>query len=116
MAAQIVDAQFVRSHIGKLPIIDVRSAELYDEGHIPTTINVCVADFDRYGAEEADEFSKECRRHAFTEECPIIMYCQVGRHAKQACDLLEAEGYQHLYLYLGSFDDWASDPENPIEK
>ena len=75
MAAQIVDAQFVRSHIGKLPIIDVRSAELYDEGHIPTTINVCVADFDRYGAEEADEFSKECRRHAFTEECPIIVYC-----------------------------------------
>ena len=86
MAAQIVDAQFVRSHIGKLPIIDVRPAELYDEGH------------------------------AFTEECPIIVYCQVGRHAKQACDLLEAEGYQHLYLYLGSFDDWASDPENPIEK
>lgn len=75
MAAQIVDAQFVRSHIGKLPIIDVRPAELYDEGHIPTAINVCVADFDRYGAEEADEFSKECRRHAFTEECPIIVYC-----------------------------------------
>ena len=99
MAAQIVDAQFVRSHIGKLPIIDVRPAELYDEGHIPTAINVCVADFDRFGAEEADEFSKECRRHA-----------------KQACDLLEAEGYQHLYLYLGSFDDWTSDPENPIEK
>ncbi|MBS6248694.1 MAG: rhodanese-like domain-containing protein [Eggerthella sp.] len=62
MAAQIVDAQFVRSHIGKLPIIDVRPAELYDEGHIPTAINVCVADFDRFGAEEADEFSKECRR------------------------------------------------------
>ena len=79
MAAQIVDAQFVRSHIGKLPIIDVRPAELYDEGHIPTAINVCVADFDRFGAEEADEFSKECRRHAFTEECSIIVYCQVGR-------------------------------------
>lgn len=116
MAAQIVDAEFVKSHIGKMPIVDVRPKELYVEGHIPTAIDICVMDFDKYELKEAEELSKAYRRHALTEQDPLIIYCQIGKHAKQACDLLESEGYKSLYLYLGSFRDWVSNPANPVEK
>lgn len=116
MAAQIVDAEFVKSHIGKMPIIDVRPEAMYVEGHIPTAIDICVMDFDKYEARESEELAKEYRRHALTEEDPIIVYCQIGKHAKQACDLLESQGYHNLYLYSGSYEDWITDPARPIEK
>lgn len=116
MTAQIVDAEFVRSHIGKTPIVDVRPKAMYDEGHIPTAIDICVMDFDRFGPTEAEELAKEYRRHALTEEGPMIVYCQIGKHAKQACDLLESQGFHNMYLYSGSFDDWTSDSSRPIEK
>lgn len=116
MPAQIVDAKFVKSHIGKMPIVDVRPPEIFAEGHIPTAINICVAEFDMYGADEANQLSRTYRRHALSEDVPMIIYCQIGRHAKQACDLLESEGYENLYLYLGSYKDWVSDPTNPVEQ
>lgn len=116
MAAQIVDAEFVKSHIGKMPIIDVRPEAMYVEGHIPTAIDICVMDFDKYEARESEELAKEYRRHALTEEDPIIVYCQIGKHAKQACDLLESQGYHNLYLYSGSYEDWITDPARPVEK
>lgn len=116
MSAQSVDAGFVKSHIGKMPIVDVRPPEIFVEGHIPTAINICIAEFDMYGADEADQLSKAYRKHTLAEDTPMIIYCQVGRHAKQTCDLLESEGYENLYLYLGSYKDWVSDPQNPIEQ
>lgn len=118
MAAQIVDAAFVKSHIGKLPIVDVRPKELYDEGHIPTALSISLMDFeDAPDADtEAEEVSRAYRLRALGPEDPIIVYCQIGKHAKQCCDLLESRGYSNLFLYSGSFVDWTADPSNPIEK
>ena len=45
-----------------------------------------------------------------------IVYCQIGVHAKIACDYLASEGYSNLYLYASSMNDWASDPARPIER
>lgn len=116
MAAQIVDAEFVRSNIGRMPIVDVRPRGLYQEGHIPTAIDIPVMDLDRGDLKEAEELAKDYRRHALGNEGPMIIYCQIGKHAKLACDLLESEGFKNLFLYSGSFDDWTSDPTRPVEK
>lgn len=37
---EIVDAEYVQSHIGEMPIVDVRPAEYYTAGHIPTAIDI----------------------------------------------------------------------------
>lgn len=116
MAAQIVDAEFVRSKIGRIPIVDVRPRELYREGHIPTAIDIPVVDLDRGDLKDAKELAREYRRHALGSEGPMVIYCQIGKHAKLACDLLESEGFKNLFLYSGSFDDWTADPSRPVEK
>lgn len=116
MAAQIVDAEFVRSHIGRMPIVDVRPQDFYREGHIPTAIDIPVVDLDRGELKEAEELAREYHRHALGNEGPMIIYCQIGKHAKMACDLLEDEGFKNLYLYSGSFNDWVSDSSRPVEK
>lgn len=117
MAAQIVDAAFVRSRIGKMSIIDVRPAEMYEQGHIPTALNIPLADIEQLPVDaQAEALSKKFRLHALATEDPLIVYCQIGKHAKQCCDLVEAQGYQNLYLYSGSFADWTSDLSNPIEQ
>ena len=43
------------------------------------------------------------------------MYCQMGVHAKIACDYLASAGYSRLYLYAGSMNDWIRDPARPVE-
>lgn len=116
MAAQIVDAEFVRSKIGRIPIVDVRPRELYREGHIPTAIDIPVVDLDRGDLKDAKDLAREYRRHALGSEGPMVIYCQIGKHAKLACDLLEREGFKNLFLYSGSFDDWTADPSRPVEK
>lgn len=43
------------------------------------------------------------------------MYCQMGVHAKIACDYLASAGYSKLYLYAGSMNDWMRDSARPVE-
>ena len=40
MTRQIVDATYVLDHMDSLPVVDVRPAEMYAEGHIPHARNV----------------------------------------------------------------------------
>lgn len=117
MSAQIVDAAFVKSRIGTMSIVDVRPKEFYDEGHIPTAINIPLIEFEHLAlADEAEEMSRAYRLRALGPNEPLIIYCQIGKHAKQCCDLLEKAGYSKLYLYSGSFLNWIADPANPVEK
>ena len=39
-AYQIVDADFVKREIGRMPIVDVRPPLRYDTAHIPSAINI----------------------------------------------------------------------------
>lgn len=39
-AYQIVDADFVKREIGRMPIVDVRPPLRYDPAHIPSAINI----------------------------------------------------------------------------
>lgn len=39
-AYQVVDADYVKREIGRMPLVDVRPPLLYDAGHIPTAVNV----------------------------------------------------------------------------
>lgn len=99
-----------------MPIVDVRPHEMYEMGRIPSAIDIPLEDHGGSNEEAAAALSRAFRMHALSMQDPIIIYCQVGVHAKIACDLLESQGYDHLYLYSGSYQDWVSDPDNPIER
>lgn len=46
----------------------------------------------------------------------IVCYCQSGRRSAQVYGVLRALGYARVRNYLGSWGEWGSDPNAPVEK
>lgn len=64
-------------------IVDVRTPEEYQEGHIPGSINAPLA---------------ALRQADFEEGAPLFVYCRSGARSAQACAILQEEGYQAVNL------------------
>lgn len=111
-AYQIVDADFVKREIGRMPIVDVRPPLRYDTAHIPSAINIRL-DVAAASDDPAEELAEMFQDNGIFPEDAVIVYCQMGVHAKIACDYLASAGYSKLYLYAGSMNDWMRDPARP---
>lgn len=114
-AYEIVDADYVKREIGRMPLVDVRPPLYYNTGHIPTAINIRL-DVAAAAADPSASLAEMFQDNGIFPEDAVIVYCQSGVHAKIACDYLTAAGYSRLYLYAGSMNDWTSDPSRPIEQ
>lgn len=114
-AYQVVDADYVKREIGRMPLVDVRPPLLYDAGHIPTAVNVRL-DVAAASSDPAETLARLFQDAGIFSDDAVIVYCQSGIHAKIACDYLASVGYDQLYLYAGSMNDWTSDPARPIER
>lgn len=72
-------------------LIDVRTAQEFDGGHIPGAINIPVNEVGSRLAEiSADQ--------------TVVVYCRTGNRSAQAADTLEANGY--TVYDLGGIVDW----------
>lgn len=115
---EVVNAHYVESHIGEMPIVDVRPAEYYAAGHIPSAINIPYGDAEKESVERK-EFVGKVLEGAFeaagiSKHDPVIVYCQGGYHAILAGNALAEEDYDQLRIYEGSFGDWKQDPAHEI--
>lgn len=75
-------------------ILDVRTAEEYNEGHIPNAINI----------------PNEIIENSVLNDLPnkkqlILIYCRSGNRSKQAAQKLEKIGYTNL-VEFGGIIDW----------
>ena len=113
-AYQIVDADFVKREIGRMPIVDVRPPLRYDAGHIPSAINIRL-DVAAASNDPAEDLAEMFQDNGIFPDDAAIVYCQSGIHAKIACDYLASVGYAGLRLYAGSMNDWVGDPARPVE-
>ncbi len=114
-AYEIVDAEYVLENLGKMPIVDVRPAFMYEESRIPGAVSVRLME-----AKEADEDTAEYFMGKFIEAgldpaSEFIVYCYDGGLAREACDLLESKGYVGQKCYAGSWIDWIADSSRPVE-
>ena len=78
-------------------ILDVRTVEEYNEGHIPGAI--CIPNEDIRGEKP--------------EELPdvdqvLLIYCRTGRRSKEAADKLFNLGYNNVYEF-GGIVDWTGE-------
>ena len=112
---KIVDADFVESEIGRMPIIDVRPPLMYDGGHIPTAQNVRL-DVAMASDEPGEVLAEMLMNLGVLPHDGVIVYCRSGLNAKIACDCLSDAGYDNLYLYVGSMNDWLRDSSRPVER
>ena len=83
-------------------IIDVRTQQEYDEGHVPGSILMPV-----------DEFEKTVSEGEIPPGKTVLIYCQSGNRSRRAADILSKTGYnyvedQSVNNMLGGFSEWQS--------
>ncbi len=124
--SRVVDYTAVRRHVasGDALIIDVRAPERYRgevepldpvAGHIPGAVNV---PWDRNFDENKCLLPSENLRalyEPYLDGRPVIVYCGSGI---TSCNTLLAlrEIDIDAFLYAGSWSDWVSYPDSPIEQ
>ena len=72
-------------------LIDVRSPQEYNEGHIDGAILIPEYEIEK----KANEFLKN-------KEDIIITYCSTGQRSKKAKEKLEKMGYKKVYILLNT--------------
>ena len=92
-AKQIMDSE------GGYVILDVRTQEEYDEGHIPGATQISHEEI----AEKAEEVLTD-------KEQLILVYCRSGRRSKIAAEALVELGYTNIKEF-GGIIDWPYEVE-----
>lgn len=85
-------------------VLDVRTADEFNDGHIVRATNIDV---------KKDDFLKEVKVSLPTDKT-IAVYCRSGRRSANACGKLSAEGYKCVNL-KGGIIAWI-DEKKPITK
>lgn len=117
MSYETVGASYVMNHLGLMPIVDVRSRAMFEEGHIPGSINIPFDEIQAAGEDEmAVHYGIAFDAAGIGKHDSAIVTCQMGSHAKIVCNLLDSIGFDSLKWYKGSWLDWVSDPRRPQEK
>ncbi|WP_047244965.1 rhodanese-like domain-containing protein [Maribacter thermophilus] len=95
---QIIDIETLKSEaIGKdVQLVDVRTPEEYNAGHIDDAININVLD--------AETFNKKVQ--SLDKEKPVYVYCKVGGRSNKASQILKELGFKAIYDYAGGYTEW----------
>lgn len=84
-------------------LLDVRSEEEYQAGHLPNAINIPIS-----------EFEKGIPDVPFAKDTTTVVYCRSGPRANRVQQLLKQAGYSGVYDMRGHFTKW-QDMKLPIE-
>ena len=76
-------------------ILDVRTAEEYDDGHIDNAINI-----DFYAATFRDDVNKLAKDKTY------LIYCRSGNRSGQALDIMDELAFQKVYNLSGGIGAW----------
>jgi rhodanese-related sulfurtransferase len=95
--AAISQAQLLeRMQSGQAPaLIDVRSPEEFESGHIPGAINIPLQSLPR-----------RVNELAAYQERELVLYCEIGGRAARGSDWLASRGFQQLRLLDGHMSAW----------
>lgn len=120
----IADRDEMRSAIGdaSVQIVDTLPAAsyrgdlaMYDRpGHIPGAVNVCGLDL----LDETGRFRPEeelAAMHDGPRDRRWITYCGGGILASANAFVMTRLGFEDVGVYTASLQEWAADPENPME-
>lgn len=73
-------------------LLDVRSRQEFEEGHLDGSINIPLYEID-----------KELKRLP-DKKCMLLIYCASGHRSKQAKEKLENLGYENVYHLKNGLD------------
>lgn len=99
MRISMAKAKAIFEEPGDYIILDVRTEDEYNEGHIPGAINVANEFIDDFELEELPDLDQT-----------IYVYCRSGRRSMQAAAKLEEIGYTNI-IEIGGILDWTGEIE-----
>ena len=91
-----------------MPLVDVRTAEEYAEGHLPGAINIDV---------KQPDFSNRATqaiKQSGNQDSPVAVYCRRGSRSMKAATLLAKDG-REVYNLAGGITAW-EEAGMPIEQ
>lgn len=104
----LIDSRDYKRFAGKEEPIDKRP------GHIPNAINYPWSD----GVENSTLLGKDKQQERFQNldrNKEIIVYCGSGVTATPNYFALKEAGFDNVKVYIGSYSDWVSYDDNPVE-
>ena len=122
----VVDAAFVRAHIGTpgYVIVDARDGVFYDgtragsgkNGHIAGAVSLTYSTVhdDEYALKPADQLAAIFAKAGIKIGDKLIAYCHIGQQATGVVFAARTLGFD-VVLYDGSMEDWAQQKDAPIE-
>ncbi|MHA7879108.1 MAG: sulfurtransferase [Saccharospirillum sp.] len=108
-AATLLDARAIQRYSGETEPLDPRA------GHIPGAI---CADFSKNLDDEGRWLGTEGLRQRYqpvSDAAPLVCYCGSGVSACHTLLALEVAGIPGARLYPGSWSEWITNPNRPIE-
>jgi len=93
-----VDKEAIKAEvIGKdVQLVDVRTPEEYNAGHIDDAIN--------FDLSNRSAFLKQIE--TLDKDQPVFVYCMIGSRSAYAAKILRSKGFTKIYDYSGGYDDW----------
>lgn len=101
-------------------LVDARTRDEYDQGHIPGAVLFPFTDVAGADAphlwKSADELRAEFAALGVTPDKHVIPYCSTGVRSAALYFTLRLIGYEDVSLFSGSYKEWTADPNRPIER
>ena len=79
-------------------LIDVRTPEEFNEGHIANAINMDV---------KASDFTDRIKN--LDKTIPYFIYCGIGKRSMHAIEIMQSEKFASLYNLEGGLDAWKNE-------
>ena len=116
-----VDAAWVRAHLESpaTKILDVRTQAEWNGGHLPNATLILwqdlYSDVRAQKLKSADEIKALLAKAGVAPGQEVVTYCAVGMRASLMAWAAKAAGVP-VKIYIGSWQDWRADAQNPIVK
>lgn len=80
----------------QVQLIDVRTAEEYNEGHLENALNININD---------NNFKELAQK--LNKEIPVYIYCRSGVRSRKAGAVLEKMGFKQIFDLQGGILSWS---------
>jgi thiosulfate/3-mercaptopyruvate sulfurtransferase len=120
--ALFVDAAWVRSHLNSptTKILDVRTDREWTSGHVPNATLIfwqdLFTDVKTQKFKSKDEIKALLAKAGVKPDQEVVTYCAVGMRASLMGWAARSVAGLPTKIYLGSWQDWSHDSNNPIVK
>ena len=92
---EISDTQFTEIQDSDYILVDVRTAEEYESGHIQDAVN-----FDFY----SESFQNDIL--TLDKSSSIILYCRTQNRSTKTANYLKENGYKEITVIVGGINSW----------